>query len=182
MKENFIKTLMKQKILVLLIICVSFLNGFAQKNDSLYAKRVFLATYTYKEGVKLSNNELNQLFKDTKQAKIKHKWSNILKPLGPVITVGGIGLAYVAIKGTPATAIVSGKEVGYTIRSLPKLLGGLGLVAVGLSLIESSNELAQHSVDIYNSTSKSGKNTSAINKIQFGITDNYGLGFSVSLK
>lgn len=173
---------MKQTILLLLIICVSVLNSFAQKQDSLYAKRVFITTYLYKDGVKLNNSKINQLFKDTEQPKIKYKWSNILKPIGPVVTLGGFGLAYVAIKGTPATAIVSGKEVGYKIRSLPKLLAGLGLIAGGLSMIESSNELAQHAVDIYNSKLHETQNTSYIDKVQFGITDSNGLGFSILLK
>lgn len=173
---------MKQTILLLLIIFVSVLNSFAQKQDSLYSKRVFVTTSIYKDGVKLTNSRITQLFKDTEQPKIKYKWSNILKPIGPVVTLSGFGLAYVAIKGTPATAIVSGQEVGYTIRSLPKLLAGLGLIAGGLSMIESSNELAQHAVDIYNSKLNESKKTSYIDKVQFGFTENNGLGFSILLK
>ncbi len=182
MKVNFIKSRMKQRIIILIFICFSFCNVFAQKNDTLYAKRVFLTTQIYKDGIKISSKKINQLFKNTWQSRVKYKWSNVLKPVGPVVTVGGFGLAYVALKGVDATAIVDGKEVDYKIRSLPKLLMGIGLIAGGLSLVESSNELAQHSVDIYNSMVKSRNKTSYINKIQFGITENNAVGFSISLK
>jgi hypothetical protein len=47
---------------------------------------------------------------------------------------------------------------------------------------ESSNELAQHSVDIYNSMLKERKKTSYINKVEFGFTPSNALGFTISLK
>lgn len=182
MEENFIISRMKQKAFLLFFICISFLNAFAQKNDSLHAKRIFLATHVYKDGIKLSNQKVAQLFKDIPQSRIKYKWSYILKPIGPLVAIGGGGLAYVALKGKDATAVVDGKDVDYKIRSLPKLLMGLGLILGGLSMVESSNELAQHAVDIYNAKLHESKKTSYIHKVQFGITDNNGLGFSILLK
>lgn len=173
---------MKQSILVILVFYGISLTAFAQKPDSLYAKRVFLSTHIFKDGMKLSSGKVNKIFKDTWQPRVKYKWSNILKPVGPVVALGGVGLAYVALKGVDATAIVDGKEVDYKIRSLPKLLMGLGLVVGGLSMVESSNELAQHSVDIYNSMLKERKKTGYINKVQFGLTDNNAIGFTISLK
>ncbi len=167
-------------IFILLAFCNSYCS--AQKIDSLYAKRVFLATYVYKDGVKLSNKNVKQLFKDSWQPKIKYRWSNILKPIGPVVAVGGIGLAYIALKGKDATAPVEGKLVDYKIRSLPKLLIGLGLVVGGLSMVESSSELVQNSVNIYNSMRKPASKTAYIDNIRFGITENNALGFTVSLK
>lgn len=173
---------MKQSIFVFLIISSISLTGFAQKPDSLYAKRVFLATHIYKDGIKLSSGKITKIFSKTEQSKIKYKWSNILKPVGPVVAIGGVGLAYVALKGVDATAIVEGQEVDYKIRSLPKLLIGLSLVVGGLSMVESSNELAQHSVDIYNSKLNESKKTSYINKVQFGLTESNAVGFTISLK
>lgn len=139
-------------------------------------------TYIYKDGLKLSNNKITMLYKDTWQPKIKYKWSNILKPIGPVVTIGGIGLTATALKGVNATTIIDGQTIDYKIRSLPKLLMGLGLVVGGLSMIESSNELAQHSVDIYNSMLKTTKKVGYVDKIKFGITQSNAIGFSVSLK
>lgn len=173
---------MKYSIFVIVIICGSFFTGFAQRQDSLYAKRVFLATHIYIHGIRLSSGKVNNIFKDTWQPKIKYKWSNILKPVGPLVAVGGVGLAYIALKGKDATVTIDGKEVNYKIRSLPKLLMGLGLVVGGLSMVESSNELAQHSVDIYNSMLKESKKTGYINKVQFGLTENNAIGFTISLK
>lgn len=173
---------MKQHFFLLIILIFSFNLSFAQKADSLYAKRVFLATYIYKDGVRLSSSKVMKIYKDTWQPRIKYKWSNILKPIGPVVAVGGVGLAYIALKGVNATAIVDGKPIDYKIRSLPKLLMGLGLVVGGLCMVESSNELAQHSVEIYNSMLKPANKTSYIDKINFGITPSNAIGFSISLK
>ena len=178
---------MKQSIILLTALLFSFNRTFAQKVDSLYAKRVFLTTYIYKDGVKLSNSKVTKIYKDTWQPKIKYRWSNILKPMGPVVAVGGVGLAYIALKGVDMTAVIDGQNVDYKVRSLSKLLIGLGLVVGGLSMVESSNELAQHSVEIYNSMLKPAKKISdgrrsVVDKINFGITPSNAIGFSVSFK
>ena len=115
--SKFIMSPMKYSIFVLLIICGSFFDGFAQNPDTLYAKRVFLATHIYKDGIKLSSQKLTKIFITTEQSKLKYKWSNILKPIGPVVAVGGVGLAYIALKGKDATAIVEGTSVDYKVRS-----------------------------------------------------------------
>jgi hypothetical protein len=174
---------MKQYFLLLLIIQLFTFNlSYAQRVDSLYTKRVFLATYVYKDSIKLSKKQIVSLYKDMGQPKIKYKWSNILKPIAPLVTLGGVGLAALALKGADATAIVDGKNVAYKVRSLPNLLIGLGLVFGGLSMIESSNELVQHSVDIYNSILKPEQKTGYINNIKFGITQSNAVGFTISLK
>ncbi|WP_064196354.1 MULTISPECIES: hypothetical protein [Emticicia] len=175
---------MKKYIFFIIIFFLSVLNTFAQTTqDTIYPKRVFITTKIYKDGIKLSTQRVTDIFmfKGTEQSLIKYKWSNILKPIGPVVTIGGIGLAYVALKGKDATSIVDGKVVEYKIRSLPKLLIGIGLVAGGLSMIESSNELAQHAVDIYNSKERKKKKVSVINNIQFGLTDSHLIGFNLNL-
>jgi hypothetical protein len=173
---------MKYCIILYLVISSGCLNGYAQKPDTLNAKRLILATNVYRDQIKLSSGKLTKIFGTTKQSKIKYRWSNILKPIGPFVTVGGVGLAYIALKGVDATATIDGKQVDYKIRSLPKLLMGLGLVVGGLCMVESSNELAQHAVDIYNSKLKSTQKTSYINKIQFGLTESHAVGFKISFK
>lgn len=173
---------MKQFIALLFTILFCLNNSIAQKADTLLAKRVFLATSIYQNRVKLSHKKVKALYTDTWQPKIKYKWSNILKPIGPVVTIGGVGVAYIALKGVDATTIVDGQTINYKIRSLPKLFIGLGLFAVGISMIESSNELVQHSVDIYNSMLPTAKKVTYINKVKFGITDSNAVGFTVSLK
>jgi hypothetical protein len=59
---------------------------------------------------------------------------------------------------------------------------GLVLVVGGVCMVESSNELAQHAVDIYNAKLKSTSKTSYINNIQFGFTESNAVGFTISLK
>ena len=172
---------MKYFVIVSLVICTICLKGFAQKPDTLYFNREFLATHIYQDGIKLSGGKVTKIFSTTKQSKIKYKWSKVLKPIGPVVTFGGVGLAYVALKGIDATATIDGQQVDYKIRSLPKLLMGLGLVVGGLCMVESSNELAQHAVDIYNVKQKSTTKISYINKIQFGLTESNAVGFTISL-
>ena len=174
--------MIKRNIFILIFVGINYFDALAQNPDTLYAKRVFLSTHIYKDGIKLSNRRLTELFKNTWQPKVKYKWSNIMKPVSPVVAISGVGLAYIALKGIDATAIIDGQPVDYKIRSLSKLLMGLGLVVGGLSMVESSNELAQHSVDIYNSMLKTKKKTSHINNIRFGLTDSNAIGFSISLK
>ncbi len=173
---------MKKNVLLLILLLISFNYSYSQKKDSLFTKRVFISTYIYKNGENLTNDKINELYKETWQPKIKYKWSKILKPIGPVVAIGGIGLAYIALKGVDATAIIDGKQVNYKIRSLPKLLTGMGLFVGGLSMVESSNELVQHSVDIYNSMLVPAKKVGYVDKIKFGITENNAVGFSIILK
>jgi hypothetical protein len=165
---------------ILLILVVISLHTSAQTLDSLTAKRVFITTKVYRNGFKLSHSKILSLYKDTWQPKVKYKWGFYMNPVAPVVTVAGVGLAAIALKGTDATAIVKGKEVQYKIRSLPKLLIGLGLAGAGLCMIESSNELVQHSVDIYNAKLKNQKPaTSFIQKVDFGFTESNGVGLTV---
>lgn len=121
------------------------------------------------------------LYKDTWQPRVKYNWGHYMNPVGPVVAVAGIGLAIVALKGVDASTVVDGKRIDYKIRSLPKLLMGLGLTVGGICIIESSNELIEHSADIYNQKVKNSKKTSYIDHIKLGLTDN-GLGINISLK
>lgn len=172
----------KNACFVVVFICLNYVNVFAQKNDTLYAKKSFLTTRIYSDSVKLSKKKVTELFHDTWKPRKKYQWSNVLKPVGPLATLGGIGLAYVAMKGVSFATTTEGKQGSYKSISLPQLSIGVGLVVIGYSIIESSKMLAYSSVDVYNLMLKDSKKTTYINKIQFGITESRSVGFSVSLK
>ncbi len=162
---------------ILLILVVISLHTSAQNQDTLTTKRVFLTTKIYRNGFKLSNKKILSLYNDTWQPKVKYKWGYYMNPVAPIVTIAGIGMAAIALKGQNASAIVKGSEVQYKIRSMPKLLVGIGIAAAGFCMIESSNELVQHSVDIYNAKLKSQKPlASFIQKVNFGITESNGIG------
>ncbi len=174
---------MKSKsIFILITVCISCCSVLAQNQDTLYAKRAFFSTYIYKDSVKLSKKAVTQLFHDTWQPRKKYKWSSILKPIGPLATIGGIGLTCVAIKGVNYLTNIEGKQVSYKVISLSQLTVGVGLIVVGYSIIESSNLLTRSSVDVYNNMLRESKKTGYINKIQFGLTKDNAIGFSISLK
>lgn len=167
---------------VMVFFCMSFISVFAQKQDTLYSKKSFLSTHIYKDSVRLSKKEVIKLFHDTWQPKIKYRWSNALKPVGALTTIGGVGLTYVAIKGTNYLTNIEGKQVSYKVISLPQLTIGVGLIVVGYSMIESSKLLAKSSVEVYNNMLKDSRKTGYIDKVQFGITQNNAVGFSILLK
>lgn len=118
--------------------------------DSIYTERVFLQTNAYRNQIKLSKSKFANLLKDSQKWSRKNRMSNIMIPLGPVVMAGGVYLGYDAIKGIPAVAVVNEKEYPYTIRSLPKLVGGLGAFAVGTCLLEYGNGIKTNAASWYN--------------------------------
>lgn len=182
------KLLRNYHLLILTFLFISSNAVFSQSkhpkkktSDTLTFRRVFLNTRVYQNGTWLSNTKVRALYKDTWQPKIKFNWGTYMKPAGPVVALGGFYLAYDAIKGVPASATIDGKTYDYTIRSLPKLLVGLSLIVGGGCIIESSNELIQHSVEIYN-RGENTKKTSSIQKIDFGLTPSNQIGFVMKLR
>ena len=163
-----------KKIILINIIIFQTITCFAQtsmanapKKDSLFAKRGFLNTKIYKNSVLLSNDFIKKTLIIDSQASKKYKWGKILNPIAPVFTIGGVALMAVGLTGKQEFIDIDGKPYEYTNRSLTKTLGGLAIAALGLCLLESSNELMQHSVDIYNkSITQPKKKVSVI----YGIT------------
>lgn len=172
----------KCQIFVFIVAFINCMQVFSQKQDTLYSKQTFLTIHVYKDSIRLSDKNVAELFKDTWAPKINYKWSKVLKPVGVLGVIGGVGLTTFAIKGMNYTTIIEGKQVNYKVISLPQLTVGVGLIVVGYSLIATSNQLVRQSVDVYNSMLKASRKTSHINKIQFGLTPNNTLGFSISLK
>jgi hypothetical protein len=170
------------KFLAILLISIGIdLHSFGQIPDTLTTKRVFITTKLYRNGFKLSNTRVSDLYKDNRQSRVKYKWGFYMNPVAPVITITGVGIAAIALKGQDATSIdIRGQEAKYKIRSLPKLLVGLGLAAAGLCMIESSNELIKHSAEIYNAKLKNQKPLAHfIQKVDFGLTDSNNLGITL---
>lgn len=146
---------MKNILLFLLFnfFCISASYGQEKKTalpDSIYTERVFLQTNAYRNQIKLSKSKFSALLKDSQKWSRKNTRANIMIPVSPVVMAGGIYLAYDGIKGIPAVEVVNEKEYPYTIRSLPKLLGGLGTFAVGVMLLESGNEIKTNAAKWYN--------------------------------
>lgn len=167
---------------VFVLICTSCCTIFAQKTDTLHAQKAFLKTHVFKDSLQLSRKKIAVLFHDTYLPRKKYKWANILKPIGPLVTLGGVGLTYVAFRGTNFITTVEGNRVTYKSISLPQLSIGVGLVVLGYSIIESSKLLAFSSVKVYNKMLKEGRKTSHISNIQFGFTERMSIGLSISLK
>jgi hypothetical protein len=156
----------------------------ADLDDTLRTQRHFLATAIYQNGVKMPNSAISQLLASVPKATNKFRFGNVLKPIGPLLAVSGLVVGYIGIKGKPATAIVGGQrtptnpnvpdvQVEYTKRSLPKVLGGLGLLIGGLCLVEVSSELTVLSVKLYNSRNKA---ISQLDNLKLGITTTGNIG------
>lgn len=167
---------------VFVLICKSCCTIFAQKTDTLYAQKAFLKTHVFKDSLQLSRKKIAVLFHDTYLPRKKYKWANILKPVGPLVTLGGVGLTYMAFRGTNFITTVEGNRVTYKSISLPQLSIGVGLVVLGYRIIESSKLLAFSLVKVYNKMLKEGRKTSNISNIQFGFTERMSIGLSISLK
>ena len=99
--------------------------------DSLVAKRSMFTTAIYKDTVRLSTAAVRSLYQSNPKAIQKLRWGNILKPIGPLMIVSGIAIAYIGIRGeqkmdyirgigTKAQPNVPDVLVDYTKRSLPQ--------------------------------------------------------------
>ena len=93
-------------------VLISLRTILAQNVDSLVAKRGILSTQVYLQNKKLNAKELEEIFQTTWQPHIKYKWANILKPAGPILAIGGVGLAYVALKGRVPVKVIGSIKKG----------------------------------------------------------------------
>lgn len=138
-------------------------------------KRSFIFGEMYQNGIKLKKTIINSLLKKDPNTAKKYHLGYYLKPIGPLISAGGLAIGYLAIKGTPASTFVEGKNYEYTIRSLPKLLVGIGSFVGGIGLIEWSNELLSKSADRYNLQLRKNK-VSLLHEFKLGITPSGNIG------
>ncbi|GAB3513284.1 hypothetical protein GCM10027341_55120 [Spirosoma knui] len=131
------------------------------------------------------------MLSENSQAQAFYQRGQLLKPIGPLLGVSGIVVSYIALKGTQKTAYARGVGtpanpsppdvlVAYTSRSLPALLGGVGLLVSGLCLIEISNGLTAKSINVYNASVLSNRPTSGLQAVRLGVTTAGNIGLEAS--
>ncbi|GAB3544176.1 hypothetical protein [Spirosoma fluminis] len=163
----------------------------AGEPDSLWTKRSFFSTAIIQHGNRLDRHSISQLLSENAPAQTLYQRGQLLKPIGPLLGVSGLVISYIALKGTPKTAYARGVGtptnpsppdvlVEYTSRSLPALLGGVGLVVGGLCLIEISNGLTAKSIRVYNASILSHRPTSGLQTVRLGVTTAGTIGFEAS--
>ncbi|WP_394993050.1 hypothetical protein [Emticicia sp.] len=153
------------------------ISDYSLKDDSLKRVRIFLSSVIKHDEKKQSMKQILALYAKLPKAKLDYKLGKYMAPVGAVTTIGGGSLVYSALKGKQGSALVKGKTYDYKIRSLPKLLVGLGLFAGGLCLIEFSNELINTSVEIYNYKNNPKKRIGFVQKGEVGLTPMGNIGF-----
>jgi hypothetical protein len=175
-EKNAIRRMKTIQFFLLLIVSTLSYSQKPFNKDSLVVKRKALTTYIFEGGDLLTNKQVLSLYRDGYQSMTKFRWGNRLKPFGVPVAAGGVVLAVISLKGENKIAVSAGKEYSYVVRSLPKLLIGLGLFVGGGCILESSNELIANSAKIYNQNllSKKPKKVS-----YFGLTND---GLSIGMR
>lgn len=149
----------------------SFVAAMTYKRGVLNTKILHLGTVIkQKEILSLYSNE------DAKKSIQLYKKSKYFLPAGPPLVLGGVYLGYDAIKGTKMQTEVDGKLYTYYVRPIEQLLGGIAIFAVGVCLIEYSNEFKAKSVDLYNEKLKNKAKSKELDlKIGYTPSRNFGL-------
>ncbi len=179
--------------IVLLLLCLPFAVGAQSAPnavdkpgaltfsllDTLQSKRGLLSTAVYQGEVKLRPKSVLTLYQEDAVARRRYKTGRALLPVGPLVSLAGIGLTAIALKGTPDTGVarVDGQriDVEFISRSRVKLAAGLGLFLGGIVLVEAANELIGNSVIRFNNNLKN-KQAATLN---LGITPSGGVGMYV---
>ena len=150
-------------------------------SDSLIARRRFLTTVFYRNGKKLANTTVIRNFLSNQKSVNQFQWGHVLNPIGPLISLSGLAIGYLAFKGNTASAYITGVRtptnpypadipVEYTEHSLTKLVAGLGLFVGGICLIEISNELIRKPANTYNSTLRRPTKVTFLRQVRVEIT------------
>lgn len=100
--------------------------------------------------------------------------SKALIPLGAIVSAGGVYLGFDALKGTKYTQMVGNTEYTYTERPIFQLIGGIGLLAAGVCLMEYGNDAKVKSIKLYNSNKNERQS-------RLGLTPSGNLGFYTRL-
>lgn len=145
------------KIIILSLLLIFTGRLAAQETaDTLTAKRKIFTSAVYRNGVRLNNSMLFDLFAKSKayDAERQMKHARILIPAGAGVSAAGFALSINALIGTKKTAVINNVEYTYFKRPVVNLLGGVGMIAAGICLMEFGNDKRIQSVDLYNKKKK----------------------------
>ena len=162
-----------------------------EESDSLLIKRSFFFTTVSQQGKRLSGRSIIEQMEDIPQAQTLYLRGQVLKPVGPLLIASSLVVGYIAVKGTQKTAYARGIGtpanpsppdvlVEYTSRSLPTLIGSIGLLVSGLCLIEIANGTTAKSINLYNAQVTPGRSVSTQKTLNLGLTTSGRLGAEVS--
>src|SRR5690606_25029233 len=87
-------------------------------------------------------------------AEKQFKSSRLLTPAGAGISLAGLALSVNALMGTKKTEVINNVEYTYFKRPVVHLLGGVGMMAAGICLMEFGNDKRLQSVNLYNKKKK----------------------------
>lgn len=144
------------KIIILSLLLIFSGELAAQTSDTLTVKRGIFISGVYRKGARLNNSMLFDLYAKNKayDAERQLKHSRILLPAGAAVSLGGFALSINALIGTKHTAYVDNVEYTYYKRPVMNLLGGIGLIAAGVCLMEFGNDKKVRSAGLYNQKKK----------------------------
>ncbi len=163
----------------------------AEESDSLVVNRNLFSTTVSQQGKRVSQRSLLELMEDMPQARTRYLRGQLLKPVGPLLIASGLVVGYLAIKGTQKSAFARGIGtpanpappdvlVEYTSRSLPVLIGSLGLLVGGLCLVEAANGMTAKSINLYNAQVTPRRSVSTLQTLNLGVTTSGNLGLEAS--
>ena len=152
----------------------------ADREDTLRSVRGVFSTAIFQKETRLRPAAVMALYRDDAVARRRFRAGQMLTPVAPLVSLIGVGLGYVALKGKRGTYVgyYNGDpvEAPYVARSRPQLVAGLGLFVAGIVLVELSNELVASSAQGYNNRHEGQLISKARPKINFGITPGGNLG------
>lgn len=145
----------KITVLSLLLIFTGKLSA-QEVADTLTVKRKIFTSSAYLNGTRLNNQRLLTLYSKNGSfnAERQLRQSRIMLPAGAVVSVAGLALSVKTLAGEKMTAIINNEEYTYYKRPIAHLLGGIGMVAAGICIMEFGNDKKNLSVDLYNKKKK----------------------------
>ncbi|MCD8538606.1 MAG: hypothetical protein LRY55_01750 [Leadbetterella sp.] len=147
---------MNKTLILLLLLVLPLVSAAQETADTLTVKRRVFTSTVYRKGIRQNNQMLFSLYAKSKayDAEKQLKQSRIMIPAGAGVTAAGFALGISALIGTKETALVDNVEYTYYKRPVVNVLGGIGLIAAGICLMESGNDKRVLSIDRYNKKKK----------------------------